>query len=78
VERVSGPYRVACELAKYNNNRKPTDGPPDEVVVISQWFEADGTLIEDPERIAGLERDNPIEGVLQHGQEQRESSRSVG
>jgi hypothetical protein len=59
---MSGPYRAGFRLDKYNNDRTPDDGEPDEVIIISKWFEFDGTPIEDEARIADLEERYPMEG----------------
>ena len=58
-----GPYRVGIGVAKYNNGRTPDDGEPDEVVFVSQWFERDGTPIDDEQRIAELDAANPVPEV---------------
>jgi len=47
-----GTYREAFHLAKWHPGRNPQDGPPDEVVEVERFFERDGTMITDPERIA--------------------------
>lgn len=50
-----GAYRVKVELAKWENHRTPADGPPDEVITVETWHEADGTEVTDPARAAVLE-----------------------
>jgi hypothetical protein len=66
VERPTGPYRAAFHLAKYNDGRTPADGDPDEVQIVSQWFDPDGTPIDDDARIAELEAAHPLEEAF-HG-----------
>lgn len=61
-ETLSGPYRLATKLAKWENGRTPDDGAPDDVLESSTWYEAGGTEITDPQRIAVLEAANPPEG----------------
>lgn len=51
-----GAYKMGLVLKKWENGRTPEDGEPDEVIVSDQWYEADGTEIWDPERIAFLEQ----------------------
>jgi hypothetical protein len=53
------PYREDVMIEKYHNHRTPADGEPDEVVIQSQWYEADGTMVTDPVRIAALEAGIP-------------------
>ena len=53
------PYREDTRLDKYVG-RDP-DGTPDETVVTSQWYEADGTPVTNPARIAQLEAGIPRE-----------------
>lgn len=48
--------KARAEVAKYNNGRTPSDGPPDEVVVVEGWFSKGGREITDPVIIAELER----------------------
>lgn len=50
-----GAHKVELHLAKWENGRTPADGAPDEVIVSSVWYEADGTEAVDPQRIAQLE-----------------------
>ncbi len=52
---VARPQRHTYEVAKWENHRKPGDGPPDGVVTVSGWFDADGEIT-DPARVAELER----------------------
>jgi len=49
------PYREAVRLVKYRDEDAYQRGEPDEVVERVTWYEADGTQITDPERIAELE-----------------------
>jgi hypothetical protein len=49
------PYREAIRLAKYRDEDADPRGKPEEVVERVTWYEADGTEITDPERIAELE-----------------------
>lgn len=48
--------KVQVQVAKWENNRTPADGPPDLVEDVSYWSTADGREITDPETIADLER----------------------
>jgi len=48
------PVRIETRVAKWENNRKPQDGPPDETITMVYWVE-NGRKIEDPERVAQLE-----------------------
>ena len=50
-----GAMRVRRVLRKWENYRTPEDGPPDEESEAIHWFEADGTLVTDPDRIRELE-----------------------
>ena len=50
-----GAMRVRRVLRKWENGRTPGDGPPDEESEAIHWFEADGTLVTDPDRIRELE-----------------------
>jgi hypothetical protein len=49
------PYREAVRLVKYPDQDAYERGEPEEVVERVTWYEADGTEITDPERIAELE-----------------------
>jgi hypothetical protein len=49
------PYREAVRLVKYPSEDAYQRGEPEEVVERVTWYEADGTEITDPERIAELE-----------------------
>ncbi len=51
-----GAQRHTVAVAKYEGGRTPADGPPDEVVTVSGWLDADGNEITDAARIAALER----------------------
>lgn len=50
-----GPMKVQTQLRKWENQRTPGDGEPDEVITQELWLDQDGAVIEDPERIAALE-----------------------
>lgn len=50
-------YRETVTLEKYRG--RPEDGAPYEVITTDQWFEADGTPVTDPARIAQLEAGIP-------------------
>ena len=52
-DTIAAPYKVAFTLEKYTQ-REP-DGNPDAVEGSEQWYEADGTEISDPARVAELE-----------------------
>ena len=47
-----GTYRETVHIGKWQPGRTPQDGPPDEEVAVEGFFEPDGTLITDPQRIA--------------------------
>jgi hypothetical protein len=49
------PYREAIRIVKYSSEGAYQRGEPEEVVERVTWYEADGTEITDPERIAELE-----------------------
>jgi len=49
------PYREAVRLVKYRDEDAYQRGEPEEVVERVTWYEADGTEVTDPERIAELE-----------------------
>lgn len=51
---VAGPVRVCRQLRKWENGRKPSDGPPDDVDERC-WWEQDGAEIESPSVVAVLE-----------------------
>ncbi len=51
-----GPVRHELAVAKWERHRTPADGAPDETVVVVAWIDGDGTVIDDPERVAALER----------------------
>lgn len=46
---------MQSQIRKWEAGRTPADGDPDEIVLLNQWQELDGTVITDPERIAELE-----------------------
>ena len=46
-----GATRMTAHVAAYDNGRTPEDGEPDRVVEVEIWQEADGTVIDDNERI---------------------------
>jgi len=50
------PYREAVRLVKYRDEDAYQRGEPEEVVERVTWYEADGTEVTDPERIAELEK----------------------
>ena len=50
-----GAMRVRRVLRKWEHYRTPEDGPPNEESEAVHWFEADGTLVTDPDRIRELE-----------------------
>lgn len=55
------PYRLATKIAKWENNRTPDDGPPDDVDIQFTWYDGGGVEITDPQRIAYLEAQYPQE-----------------
>lgn len=54
MDNATGPYMLSVQIEKYDNDRTPEDGPPDDVLTVSQWFEANGEPVTDPARIAEL------------------------
>ena len=50
------PYREAVRLVKYRDEDAYRRDEPDEVIEWVTWYEADGTEITDPKRIAELEQ----------------------
>ncbi len=69
---ATGPTRHGIQVAKYENNREPV-GEPDDIIEQVFWTEADGTSIEDEDRIAALEAGLRAAHAAQegnHGQEE--------
>lgn len=50
---LAGTTRLTARVAAYHNGREPI-GEPDEIVEVDLYFEADGTQITDPDRIASI------------------------
>lgn len=50
---LAGTQRAVVRVDAYHNGREP-DGFPDEVVEVELFFEADGTQVTDPERMAAI------------------------
>jgi hypothetical protein len=48
--------RIDFRVDKWNDNRTPEDGPPDEVVESYEWVGEDGLTVTDPEIVTMLER----------------------
>lgn len=53
-DSLSGPYRLGARVEKWNPGQDHTSEPPAEVVETRSWYEADGTEITDPARLAQL------------------------
>lgn len=51
----SGHSKVSMVLRKWENDRTPEDGEPDEVVTSEEWIGPDGAVVTDPDLIAELE-----------------------
>lgn len=55
LDKMTGPYKLDVRLDKYTVEEYGSGNAPGDVLVSSQWFEADGTPIDDEGRIAELE-----------------------
>lgn len=70
-----GTTRETAHVAAYRNDRVVVDGvaldglPPDEVVLVEYFREADGTLVTDEDRIAAIRAEQVAQG-LEHPHEQ--------
>lgn len=53
--------RITREVRKWNNDRTPEDGPPDEILRRTFWLDENGLEITDPDRIALLEQKHRME-----------------
>lgn len=58
-----GTQRLTAHVAAWDNGRTPDDGPPDRIIETDVWMEADGTIIEDTERIAAIRRIQTQQGA---------------
>lgn len=61
-DAVGLPYRIATKLVKFASQEAYERGEPDEVIETCEWYEADGTLVTDPARLAQLEASLGQEG----------------
>lgn len=50
-----GPTKYTVAVTKWEHDRTPDDGPPDQTVEQTAWIDTDGTEITDAARIAALE-----------------------